>query len=78
MVTLAENENGSGASQVFIARDRDVQVRRLPVKLQKKVSFVRVFPWRWTGKKGISGSDHDAALLNCQCRYHWDAGGSFG
>ncbi|MCG8451373.1 MAG: glycoside hydrolase family protein [Pirellulales bacterium] len=75
MATFAENENGSGASQVFIARDRDVSIRRLPEKLAGKVSFLRVFPWRWTGKKGFGGREKESEMLGSFWRYGWDAGG---
>lgn len=74
MATLAENPDGTGASKVFIAHKADVNVARLPAELRGKVSFVRVFPWRWTAKKGFGGSEKAATQLNCAWRYQWGAG----
>lgn len=74
MATLAENEDGTGASQVFIASEQDLRVPNLPTKLRGKVSFIRVFPWRWTGKKGYGGKADQADLLDVQWRYNWGAG----
>ena len=75
MATLAENEDGTGASQVFIANEQDLRIPSLPRKLRGKVSFIRVFPWRWTGKKGYGGKSKQAELLDVQWRYNWGAGG---
>lgn len=74
MATLAENEDGTGASQVFIADQQDLRINQLPSKLRNKVSFIRVFPWRWTGKKGYGGKPDQANLLDVQWRYNWGAG----
>ena len=58
MATFAENENGTGFSKVYIADKDDVEISSLPAELNNKVSFIRVFPWRYTTKKGIgSGED---------------------
>lgn len=73
MATFAENENGSGASKVFIAHDNDLLVKRLPTRLKGKVSFIRVFPWRYTNKKGIGGSITNARKLQTQWYYDWAA-----
>ena len=75
MATLAENKNGTGASKVFIAADRDLEVKTLPSALKGKVSFVRVFPWNWTSKKGYGGNQPSAESLGTQWRYDWAAGG---
>lgn len=75
MATLAENNDGTGASKVFIADEEDVRIARLPKNLAGKVSFVRVFPWRWTGKKGFGGKAASAQMLGSNWRYGWDAGG---
>ena len=74
MATLAEHENGTGASQVFIARDRDLSVKRLPEGLRGKVSFIRVFPWRYTGKKGYAGNLKPTQALDARWFYDWGAG----
>ena len=73
MATLAENADGSGASQVFIAYDKDLEIKRLPEALMKKVSFIRVFPWRYTGKKGFGGKLATAEMLRTQWYYSWNA-----
>lgn len=74
MATLAENPDGTGASQVFIANEKDLRISVLPPNLRGKVSFIRVFPWRWTGKKGYGGKANQADLLDVQWRYNWGAG----
>lgn len=74
MATLAENQDGTGASQVFIASEGDLRIPSLPSELRDKVSFIRVFPWRWTGKKGYGGKAPQANLLDVQWRYNWGAG----
>ena len=73
MATLAENPDGTGASQVFIAYDKDLEIDRLPATLMKKVSFIRVFPWRYTGKKGFGGKLTTSETLNTQWFYNWNA-----
>lgn len=75
MATLAENQDGTGASQVFIANSADIEIRSLPDSLRGKVSFVRVFPWRWTSKKGFGGSQKASEKLQTNWRYDWAAGG---
>jgi len=56
MAAFAQNPNGTGASQVFIAQDADLNVGFLPANLSQPIFFVRVFPWRWVSKKGWGGS----------------------
>ena len=56
MATLAQNENGTGYSKVFIAENQDVEISALQLGLNNEVSFVRVFPWRYTDKKGMGWS----------------------
>ena len=53
MATFAQNENGTGYSKVYIAEKEDIAISSLPVGLNNLVSFVRVFPWRYTAKKGF-------------------------
>ena len=52
MCTLANNDNGSGYSRVFIADEADLLVPELPEGLEF-ASFIRVCRWDWVGKKGI-------------------------
>jgi hypothetical protein len=56
MATFAQNENGTGYSKVFIADKEDIAVSTLQAGLNNQVSFVRVFPWRYTEKKGMGWS----------------------
>ena len=57
MATLATNPDGTGYSRCFIAENTDLSIERLPAELCGKVSFVRVFPWRVTSKKGWVGGN---------------------
>lgn len=75
MATFAENADGTGASQVFIADRGDLRLPAMPEGLRGKVSFVRVFPWRWTAKRGFGGKLEDAQALNSAWRYQWNADG---
>ncbi|MCU0796748.1 MAG: glycosyl hydrolase [Akkermansiaceae bacterium] len=70
--TLAENEDGTGVSRNWVAQDHDVVIDELPKELAGKVSFVRVFPWRWTVKKGIAGAIH--GNLKVGWFYDWNIG----
>jgi autotransporter-associated beta strand protein len=70
MATLAQNGNGSGISRTFVAQDGDLDVSIMPFGLNNSVSFVRVFPWRWTAKKGIAGTIQQT--LNVGWFYDWN------
>ena len=70
MATFAQNENGSGISKNYVAQDGDLEVGRLPDALADQVRFVRVFPWRWTAKKGIAGNIEPG--LNLRWLYNWN------
>ncbi|WP_367873621.1 LamG-like jellyroll fold domain-containing protein [Luteolibacter sp. Populi] len=67
--TFAQNDNGSGISQNYVAQDGDLEVSLLPAALDRSISFIRIFPWRWTGKKG--SCDIDPAALNADWNYNW-------
>lgn len=56
MATFAQNQDGTGYSRVFIADKEDILVSTLQLALNNEVSFVRVFPWRYTEKKGMGWS----------------------
>lgn len=78
MVTFAQNENGTGYSKVFIADNADVEVSTLQVGLNDKISFIRVFPWRYTDKKGFASGLPDfnrtitpVKLTKSGWFYHW-------
>lgn len=72
MATLAENGNGTGTSRNYVAQDQDVVVNSLPKGLDQGLRFIRVFPWRWTSKKGIAGNLHDK--LDVGWFYDWNIG----
>ncbi len=75
MATLAQRSDGTGYSRVFIAQDNDIEVSLLQSELKGKVSFIRVFKWNWTGKRGYSGSDMTInEALKTSWYYNWDAG----
>ena len=76
MVTFAENINGTGFSKVFVASEEDLRIN-LTYDLYKKISFIRVGPWRDTLKKGSSGKSNtnDVTLaLNSSWFYDWGNG----
>jgi hypothetical protein len=70
--TIARNENGTGPGRNYVAQDHDVEIRDLPKDLDDGIRFVRIFPWRWVGKKGIAGGIH--AKLNVGWFYDWNIG----
>jgi hypothetical protein len=70
MATFAQQADGSGISRVYVAQDGDLEVGALPGGLNDAVGFVRVFPWRWTSKKGWAGAVQP--LVNPYWSYDWD------
>ncbi len=70
MATFAETENGTGFSKCYVAQEGDLEVGKLPANLDRAVHFVRVFPWRWTAKKGIAGNIEPN--LNVRWLYNWN------
>lgn len=60
MATLATNPDGMGYSRVYIADTADLVISHLPLELDRKVSYIRVFKWSYTTKKGWAGSKWDA------------------
>ena len=68
--TFASQANGTGFSRNYVAQDGDLEVGRLPAELENSNRFVRVFPWRWVGKKGIAGNIE--ANLNVDWLYNWN------
>ena len=70
MATVAQRENGSGLSRCYVAQDGDLDVGRLPPTFETNIHFVRVFPWRWTTKKGIAGNIESG--LNPGWLYNWN------
>ena len=70
MATFAQRDDGGGASQVFVAQDGDLDVGVLATNLDRAARFVRVFPWRWTSKKGWAGGVEPR--VNPHWNYDWD------
>ena len=71
MATFAQNADGTGVSQVYIAQDGDLAVNVMPTNLNHQSSFVRVFPWRYTAKKGWGGSDGASNITGPLWWYDW-------
>ena len=83
MATFATNADGMGYSRVYIADKSDLEIPELPMELDRKVSFVRVFRWHYTSKKGWAGSKwpempeglkyapEQATLTNSTWYYNW-------
>jgi hypothetical protein len=72
MATFAQNDDGTGISQVYVAYDKDIVINKLPTGLYNDVSFVRALPWRWVAKKGWTNGIDAAQALNCYWNYDWD------
>lgn len=60
MLTLADNESGTGKSKNYIASEEDLTINKLPTHLLNRISFVRVLPWNWVTKKGIAVSGNSS------------------
>lgn len=72
MATFAQNQDGTGYSKVFIADKEDIQISTLQLALNNEVSFVRVFPWRYTEKKGMGWSiNSPIRTLRGSWFYNW-------
>ena len=72
MATFAQNQDGTGYSKVFIAEKADVEISTLQLGLDNQVSFVRVFPWRYTEKKGMGwGTNSPIRTLRGSWFYNW-------
>jgi autotransporter-associated beta strand protein len=68
--TFAQNENGSGQSQNYVAQDGDLEISILPGALDNKIRFVYVTPWRWISKKG--SCDASPTELKAEWWYNWN------
>lgn len=72
MATIASDEKGTGVSKNYVAQDHDIVISGLPKGLESNVRFIRVFPWRYTGKKGIAGGIWQK--LDVDWFYDWNIG----
>lgn len=70
MATLAQNKDGSGMSRNYVAQDHDIEIDTMPAGLDTGIGFLRVFPWRWTSKKGVAGAIWQD--LNVGWFYDWN------
>jgi len=73
MATIAQNQDGTGPSKVYIAEDSDLIVNGMLNGKNDTVMFVRVAPWRWISKKGIGGNFTD---FNANWYYNWSPSSS--
>jgi autotransporter-associated beta strand protein len=71
--TVAQYSNGTGVSKNYVAQDGDIEVNLMPTGLDNSVSFVRVFPWRWSTKKGAANLQSG---LDLGWWYNWDINSS--
>lgn len=60
MLTIADDEVGTGKSKNYIASEADLIINKLPTHLLNCISFVRVVSWNWVTKKGIAISGSSA------------------
>lgn len=77
MATLATAGDGTGYSRVYIADNADLVVNALPFEMDQMISFIRVFNWEYTSKKGWCGTGtgciNDAEKVNGTWSYSWSA-----
>jgi hypothetical protein len=57
-------------SRNYVASDGDLRIGALPIGLNNRVRFVRIYPWRWVAKKG--SCDIAPAELDAQWFYNWN------
>ncbi|MEI8084965.1 MAG: glycosyl hydrolase [Paludibacter sp.] len=68
MATITQNQNGTGASKVYIAEDSDIIINGNINGKNDTVNMVRVAPWRWMSKKGTGGNFTN---FNPSWYYNW-------
>ena len=77
LATLASAGDGTGYSRVYIADNTDLIVNTLPLELDQMISFIRVFNWEYTSKKGWCGTGagciNDAEKVDGTWSYSWSA-----
>src|SRR5574344_63137 len=75
MVCLSTSPDGYGYNRVFVADNADRVVNIVQNEFYDRVSFVKVFQWNDTDKKGYAGKDSKSnEILNTTWCYNWDAG----
>ena len=73
MATLANNNDGSGYSRVFIADEADLEFTIVPDALYGSASFIRVLKYEWVTKKGWCGGAYEAGMSGSTWYYNWQA-----
>ena len=70
MMTVAENEDGTGAGKVYVATDRSQEIT-LGAELAGKVSFLRIVPWNYVCKRGCGGDFARKEEIGATWFYSW-------
>lgn len=70
LAVLAIYQNGKGKSQCYVASEEALEID-LTQALNNSISFIRVMPWNWVTKKGVSGHKEG---LNASWTYNWGNG----
>ena len=77
MVTFATRDAGRGYSRCFIAADKDLEMKELPLVLDQKINSYRIFKWYDASKVGLadaSGNTAACSALNVTSTYTWGVG----
>lgn len=76
MVTFSTLDEGRGYSRCFIAADKDLEIKELPLVLDRKINSYRIFKWYDAGKKQLANEMNKKPLtaLNVQSSYDWGQG----
>jgi hypothetical protein len=75
MACIAESENGSGSSKIYIAEDSDLIINNNLNGKNNTLKMIRVTPWRWLTKKGVGGGNHAENFYD-NWFYNWGSGGT--
>lgn len=70
MLVVSDNADGTGASKVFIAEKKNIDIV-LDEDLKNKVSFMRTVPWSYVNKKGIGGAFPLRKEIGIAWHYRW-------
>ena len=75
MACIAESDNGTGSSKIYIAEDSDMIVNGNLNGKNNTVKMIRVTHWRWLTKKGVGGGNHGENFYD-NWFYNWGSGGT--
>lgn len=73
MATFAQESDGTGYSRVYVADREDIEISVMPNGLQDNVSFIRVLPWNYPSKKGMT-YETGTQMLRGSWYYNWGSG----